>query len=95
MTHFVLLKFEENYFDDEVFDFTEKSFAEMEKNIETVNSIIVHRNCVVRDKNMDVMIEIDLKDEEALYGYLNHDLHQAFAKYMDEHVVSRVSFDYE
>ena len=95
MKHFVLLKFEDNFFNDEVFDFTTKSFAEMEANIEDVDKITVHRNCVVRDKNMDVMVEIDLKNEETLYSYLNHDLHQTFAKFMDEHVVNRVSFDYE
>lgn len=95
MKHFVLLKFEDNYFNDEVFDFTKNAFAEMEAGIENVDKIIVHRNCVVRDQNMDVMVEIDLSGEEALYTYLKHDLHQAFAKYMDAHVVNRVSFDYE
>ena len=95
MKHFVLIKFEDNYFTDEVFIFTKNAFAEMEANIEEVYKLTVHRNCVVRDKNMDIMVEIDLDDEKALYAYLNHDLHQAFSKLMDEHVVNRVSFDYE
>lgn len=96
MKHYVLLKFEPDYFDEEVFHYLRTTFSRLQSVMaDEIFSCRVSKNCVERESNMDVMIELELKDPESLLKYLNHPLHRAVGERMDCHVLSRVSFDRE
>lgn len=95
MKHYVLFKFEPDYYDEKVLRYTKEVFCSMAKQLEGIVSLNVHSNCVVRDSNMDMMIEMELKNKGVLDLYLDNALHKAFAERTDKHLVLRVSFDYE
>lgn len=95
MKHYVLLKFDQKFFSEEILKYTKEVFQNIEKQVESIKSINVFINCIERDTNMDIMIEMDLKNKEALNIYLNHELHKGFVNVVDEYLVSKVSFDCE
>jgi len=95
MKHLVLLKFDPNYYSDEILEFTKETFASLQKEVKDIECVNVHSNCVERDSNMDIMIEMDLSNKTALSTYLNHDIHKHFIDVVNDHVTKRVSFDYE
>lgn len=92
MRHYVLLKFEQGYLNDEIVDYIKVVFDNISE-IRGIESVIVHNNCFDRESNMDIMIEMNIRDEEILKLYLNHELHIEFAKKMNDHLISKVSFD--
>lgn len=92
MRHYVLLKFKQGYFNDEIFNYTKTVFDSIGK-LKDIRVVRVCRNCIDRDSNMDIMIEMEVNDEKALKSYLNHELHIAFANLVNDHLKSRVSFD--
>ena len=94
MRHYVLLKFEPNYYNKDVVDFTKNTFNKIKDSLDGIFNVKVLRNCIERDSNMDIMIEMELKDEESLTAYLEHELHLKYASVIDKHIVSKVSFDY-
>jgi len=93
MTHYLLLKFEPNYFNDKLFQYIKETYLRIKEAIENIEAVAVYKNCLDRQGNMDVMIKMDLEGEDTLNTYLEHELHKAFVKAVDEHVVLRVSFD--
>ena len=95
MKHLVLFKFVPDYYNEDVFKETKEVFKKIEERVEDIEYVNVYSNCVVRDCNMDLMIEIKLKSKESLGAYLNDNLHRAFASKTDNFLISRVSFDYE
>lgn len=95
MKHIVLLKFIPNYYCEDVFKHTQDVFSRIAEKVDAIVYADVYSNCVVRDTNMDLMVEIKLKNKEALESYLNDDLHIAFAKSTENYLALRVSFDYE
>ncbi|MGI6143208.1 MAG: Dabb family protein [bacterium] len=95
MTHYVLLKFQPNYLNKDIFEYINNTFQRIKEQIQNIENVNVYMNCVERDSNMDIMIEMDLADEDTLYTYLEHELHRAFVSVVDEHVVLKVSFDCE
>ena len=92
MIHYVLLKFERNFYNDELLNYTKEVFYNIGR-LENVKYVKVHSNCIERNSNMDVMVEIELDNKEALSDYLLNDLHRDFVEYTDKHVVLRVTFD--
>ena len=94
MQHCVLLKFEPGYFNNEILNYTKIVFGNIGK-LEGIEVVNVYENCIVRDSNMDIMIEMKVRDESALRAYLDNELHIAFANKVAAHLVSKVSFDYE
>lgn len=94
MRHYVLLKFKPEYFNDEILNYTRTVFDNINK-LKDIEVIRVCRNCIDRDSNMDIMIEMKVSDEKALKSYLNHELHISFANTVNDYLVSKVSFDCE
>ena len=63
MRHFVFMKFEPGYFDDNVYTYIRTNFSRLQAVMsEDILSCRVSKNCVERDRNMDMMIEMELKD---------------------------------
>ena len=94
MIHYVLLKFEPDSFTNEVFEFAKQTYTELMNQAQFIRNIHVEKNCVVRNENMDIMIELEMTDRNSLELYLGHTLHKQFTDVVDDHVVKRVSFDY-
>jgi len=95
MKHYVLFKFEPDYYNEDVLKYTKEVFYSIGKKLDNILNVNVYSNCIIRDSNMDVMVEMDLENKESLDFYLNDALHKAFADRTDKHLVLRVSFDYE
>lgn len=94
MIHYVLLKFEANYYNDDILNYTKSVFDNIGK-IANIYDVRVHANCMDRNTNMDIMIEMRVNNKDDLTFYLQHDLHRAFVNTVDSHVVLRVTFDCE
>ncbi|HOE56433.1 MAG TPA: Dabb family protein [Bacillota bacterium] len=95
MKHYVLLKFDPNYYCEDVFNYARKVFSDISNTLEDIQNVNIYKNCVNRDSNMDIMIEMDFKNKNALTSYLEHDLHKDFVDVVDKHLILRVSFDCE
>ncbi len=96
MRHFVFMKFEPGFFDTGVFEYIRSTFASLKAVLpEDILFCRVSRNCVERERNMDLMIEMELKDKSSLELYLLHPLHIAIGERMNSHVTERASFDCE
>lgn len=94
MRHYVLFKFKPRCFTEDLLNYIKDAYTEIEK-LENIEEANVYCNCVERDLNMDIMIELKLKDKDTLKYYLESDLHKNFAKNLDDRVLTRVSFDCE
>lgn len=94
MRHYVLIKFKEGCFTENLFKYAKDVYKKI-GNLEYIEDVHVHSNCVERDSNMDLMVEFKLKDEEALKKYLECDLHENFGKAVSGHILTKVSFDCE
>jgi len=94
MKHYVLLKFKPNYYNKDVLDFTKNIFYKIKDSLDGILNVKVFNNCVERNSNMDIMIEMELKDEDVLVEYLKHELHMKFVSVVNEHLVIKVSFDH-
>lgn len=93
--HFVIFTFEENYFTDDNYNEYVEAFRIIEDAFDGIKSVSIHRNCVDRPANMDLMIEMVLSDESVLSEYLNHPEHVRMGQKYNPHVTNRVSFDYK
>lgn len=92
----VFMKFEEGFFDDEVFSKIYDAFSTLAAELpDEILSVAIRKNCVERKFNMDILIEMKLRGEESLGLYLRHPVHLAIGEIMDPHIVSRASFDFE
>ena len=94
ITHIVMIRFQKDFLTDEYFNYTTAVFHDMKEQIPGILSAKVRRNCIPRDGNYDVMIEMELADASILSHYLGHPLHIAFADSHKGKLVSRASFDY-
>lgn len=94
MKHLVLLKFKESCNKENVLDYSRDTFSKILESLEGISNVRIFSNCFVRDSNMDIMIEMKLKDEKVLIEYLKHELHLKFANTLIDHLISKVSFDY-
>ncbi len=94
MKHYVLLKFKPGYFNDEILAYTKSVFGKIGR-LDDIEVVKVCSNCIDRDLNMDIMIEMKVSDEKSLESYLNHELHISFVNTVNNHLISKVSFDCE
>lgn len=96
MRHFVFLKFKDGYFDSAVFNYISETFNKLQSVIpQEIKACRVSKNCVDRAQNMELMIEMQLKDRGSLDKYLKHPLHMAIGERMNSHLASIFSFDCE
>ncbi len=94
MRHMVMMKLEEGRFDERAEADYRETFAKLKEALpEEILSVRVIRNCVARPQNMDVLIEMELKDEDSLPKYLKHPLHVAIGGRYNPYVVRIASFD--
>ncbi len=96
MKHLVLMRLEPGRFDaaaereyNETFDALKAALPD------DILAFRVLRNCVAREQNMDVMIELELAGPDSLPAYLDHPLHKAIGARYNPYVLSIASFDYE
>ena len=94
LRHFVLMKFEAGWFGEETLRHTREVFQEIREQVPGVLGVQVFGNCVERDTNCDLMVQMDLADPSVLPAYLGHPLHRAYAGEMTPHLTQRVSFDH-
>ncbi len=95
MTHLVLLKFEPGYLTEEHFAEIVQAFHELKAALPNhIAGVQIHKNEIVRDSNMDIMIELELLLADSLSSYLNHPIHLKLGEKMNPHTINRVSFDY-
>lgn len=96
MTHMVFMKFEDSYFNNDVFSKISDAFESLAKALpEEILSVSLRKNCVTRKFNMDMLIEMKLRGEDSLVVYLEHPIHLAIGEIMNPYIVNRASFDYE
>lgn len=92
--HFVIFTFEDNFFNEDNYKEYVSAFKTIEADFDGIKSVDIHRNCIDRPANMDLMIEMVLEDENLLTQYLNHPEHIRMGQKYNPHVINRVSFDY-
>lgn len=95
MRHLVLFRFEPGYFGPKTKERAEKVFSQLRKEIpEDLLDYHIYTNCVERDTNADICLDLELKGPESLSVYLPHPIHQALANEWIPHTVNRITFDW-
>ena len=92
--HYVLLRFQPDFFTDELYRDSVEMFRQIADAVPGIRSLRVHRNCIPRSTNYDIMVEIQLEGEEILKEYLGHPLHREYARVCDAHLAAKTSFDW-
>ncbi len=95
MTHYVFLKYEEGYFNDETFAQISALFRAAVEAREELSDLSIKRNILKRDVNMDLMISFKAPGPEAIMPYVKSPLHMAAAAVSGPHETARFSFDCE
>lgn len=96
MTHLVLMKYQPGFFDEACFQEISEAFSQLKAALpEEILRAQVYKNCVEREFNMDILIELELSRPESLAIYLAHPIHVAISSKMNPFITNRVSFDYE
>ena len=72
--HFVIFTFEKDFFKEEHYKEYCKAFDKIKNAFDGIKDVKIHKNCVDRPANMDLMIEMDLEDESVLGQYLSYPL---------------------
>ena len=94
MRHFVLFKFEDGFFDQDVYRMVSEVMQELCTQLpDDVLSAKAYSNIVDRPGNYDLMLELTLAGEASLDRYLSHPVHQALIRSLAPHRRSRISFD--
>lgn len=58
--HFVIFTFEKDFFKEEHYKEYCEAFAKIKNAFDGIKDVKIHKNCVDRPANMDLMIEMDL-----------------------------------
>ena len=69
IVHIVMLRFISEETANEGYELAKTAFADLKKEIATIEDVKIRRNCVGREGNFSVMIEMVLSDEETLMTY--------------------------
>lgn len=93
MKHYLLLRFPTGFLTAPILSRTKAIFSHLAHEITGIKSIHISRNCVFRESNMDLMIEMELQSPEILHTYLAHRLHQQFIIEIGVHALERCTFD--
>ena len=94
MKHLVLFRVQPGGLTEERKRQIEQVYAQLAELVEGLRSVKVYYNCVDREQNLDVMVEMELDGPQALKAYLEHPLHVEFAADSREFISQAVSFDY-
>lgn len=95
MVHMVFMKFEEGFFSPAIFQKIVDGFSCLQKAMPLeILSVQVQKNCISREANMDLLIQMELQDASVLEQYLHHPIHQEIGREINPHIVQRCSFDY-
>ena len=95
MIHMVFMKFEAGFFSPAVYQKIADAFHRLQKAMPLeIRSVQVRENCISREANMDLLIQMELRDASVLEQYLHHPIHQEIGREMNPHIVQRCSFDY-
>ena len=96
MRHIVMMKLQPGVFDAAALKDYRDTFRALQEALpEDILAVRVIPNAVPREQNMDVMIEMELRNAEALPRYLRHPLHVGIGERYNPHVVKIASFDEE
>ena len=95
MKHYLLLKFNIGLSISESANTARELLGRLVGSVEGFLSVRVYENCIDREDNFDLMIEMDLAGKEALYAYLEHPYHVEFVRHMKNKVAKKISFDRE
>ncbi len=96
MIHTVMMKFQPGVWSEAILTEFCQRFAEIQAALpQEVLKADVWPNCVVRDQNADVLVQMTVRDKEALPVYLNHPLHTGLVEKYRADIVKIVSFDRE
>lgn len=96
MVHLVLMKFRPGKLDNEVMQVFQETYTALKQELQgKILSVHLWRNCVVRDQNMDLLIQLELSAKEDLQTYLQHPRHKAMIQRYQPDLLSVVSFDRE
>ena len=94
MRHIVMMKLEPGVFDEAALKDYQQTFQALQAALpEDILAVRVIPNAVPREQNMDVMIEMKLRDADSLPRYLRHPLHVGIGERYNPHVVKIASFD--
>lgn len=95
MIHMVFMKFEAGFFSPAISREITDAFHRLQKALpEEILSVQVLENCIFREGNMDLLIQMELSGADALERYLQHPVHLEIGAVMNPHIVQRCSFDY-
>jgi len=95
MRHYVFLKYEEGYFNDETFKQLADLFTAAVEARPELTELSIKRNILQRDVNMDLMISFTAPGPESILPYVKSPLHVAAAAVSGPHETARFSFDCE
>ena len=95
MKHYVFLKYEEGYFNDETFEQLAGLFKAAVDARPELTDFSAKKNVLPRDVNMDLMISFTAPGPEAILPYVKSPLHLAAAAVSGPHETARFSFDCE
>lgn len=93
MIHYLLLKFQPGGFTPEICQLAKTTYRELQNALEGIQEAEVCCNNALRDSDADLLIRLTLREREDLKTYLDHPLHLAFVRQVDERVVQRLTFD--
>ncbi len=95
MTHMVFMKFEAGFFSPAVLQKIADGFCRLQEAMPLeILSVQVRENCIAREANLDLLIQMELRDASVLEQYLHHPIHLEMGREMNPHIVQRCSFDY-
>ncbi len=95
MIHMVFMKFEEGFFSPAISREIADAFQRLQQALpDEIVSVQVLENCVFREGNMDLLIQMELQSAQSLERYLHHPVHLEIGAVMNPHIVQRCSFDY-
>lgn len=95
MKHLVLFRFESHFLTSDRILEAEHALDELKMALpQNILTTAVRRNCVQRDVNYDLLMELELADETSLEKYLQHPVHMRLVKEWSPHITGRVSFDF-
>ena len=95
MFHYVLFKLRPGFTAEDMKRLYDCTYARLSEAVPEITATSFRKNCITRDSNMDVLITLQMTSPSGLESYLKHPLHLKFVEDTCEHVIQKVSFDWE
>lgn len=94
MIHYTLFKFKENTLNEEIINTFAEKYEQLEKNQEGFINPQIYRNVISRERNMDLMISVEVRSFEDLTAYLDSAEHKELQEKYDDIIAQQISFDH-